>query len=183
MVAAQGRKVCLFYQHQLLLVLLPPQHRLLLVRLPPKRLCFAASAGGMDSQEDGPAMPAAALLEIDRRQSLLRRQCFYHFASVKKFQGEFLVCCIVPNYACLRLFTFVYVFLHIIHNVRQHCDVHLMVPSCLGRARVRGVRARPTTRVQGQFDSVTKRFGVSVCFVMTTVNVDSDAYTSLTRRS
>ncbi len=47
----------------------------------------------------------------------------------KKFQGEFLVCCIVPNYACLRLFTFVYVFLHIMHNVRQHCDVHLMVPS------------------------------------------------------
>jgi hypothetical protein len=28
-----------------------------------------------------------------------------------------------------------------------------------------------------------ERFGVSVCFVMTTVNVDSDVYTSLTRRS
>jgi hypothetical protein len=184
MVAAQGRKE--FYQHQLLLVLLPPQ----LVRFPPKRLCFAASAGGMDSQEDGPAMPAAALLDIGRRHSILTEgrvffgvNVFTALRASKKFQGEFLVCCIVPNYACLRLFTFVYVFLHIIHNVRQHCDVQLMVPSCLGRARVRGVRARPTTRVQGQFDSVTKRFGVSVCFVMTTVNVDSDAYTSLTRRS
>jgi hypothetical protein len=29
----------------------------------------------------------------------------------------------------------------------QHCDVHLMVPSCLGRAwEVRKVRARPATR-------------------------------------
>jgi hypothetical protein len=31
---------------------------------------------------------------------------FTSLRASKKFQGEFLVCCIVPNYACLRLFMY-----------------------------------------------------------------------------
>jgi hypothetical protein len=46
---------------------------------------------------------------------------FTSLRASKKFQGEFLVCCIVPNYACLRLFMY---FLHSIHIITHHTSAH-----------------------------------------------------------
>ena len=48
---------------------------------------------------------------------------FTSLRASKKFQGEFLVCCIVPKYACLRLFMY---FLHSIHIITHHAHDHLL---------------------------------------------------------